>query len=240
MSRVVTKIFTVIQHHSSRVREAAELIERLDGLDPILVTDPGGPKTSTWRTHRLCLESVPDNASHLLVVQDDAWPCDRFDDAVYAAICEKPESILCLFAPGAGPVARQFGMARRAGSRWMPWRISAYLPLVAVVYPADLARQIPAFADAKRFAIGRADDAIVGSFVRAHKLQAWASVPCLVQHRDELASVMRMPSGKQAPHRLAALWSLDAADTFLIPGKPSRDPPRHDAPLLAAPDPANA
>ncbi len=193
-------------------------MKRLEGLDPMLITDPGGVKTSTWRTHRLCLESVPADASHLLVVQDDTWPCERFADAVHAAVAEKPESILCLFAPGAGPVARGFGIARRAGSRWMQWRISAYLPLVAVVYPADLARQIPAFADAKRFHVGRADDAVVGAFVRAHKLQAWATVPCLVEHRDELVSVMRMPNGRGAPHRVAAwfdpsgeIWANETA-----------------------------
>ncbi len=220
MSRVVTrKLATRIQAHPSRAREQAELLDRLDGLDPLLVIDPGGPKTSTWRTHRLCLESIPDDATHLLVVQDDAWPCDRFAEAVHAAVAEKAESILCLFAPGAGPVARGFGMARRSGSRWMQWRISAYLPLVAVVYPAGLARQIPAFADAKRFHVGRADDAVVGAFVRAHKLQAWAAVPCLVEHRDELVSVMRMPNGRGAPHRVAAwfdesggVWTGRTAD----------------------------
>jgi hypothetical protein len=172
------------------------------------VKDPGGPKTSTWRTHRLCLEQVGD-ASHLLVIQDDAWPCDGFDEAVVSAVEERPEAVVCLFTPGASNALRAFEQARRRGDRWVPWRAGPYVPLVATVYPAEVARAIPAFADSRKIHVGRADDAVIATYVRAHRIPVYCTVPCLVQHRDELPSVMRMPHGRGATHRLAAWYRED-------------------------------
>ena len=100
-------------------------------------------------------------------------------------------------------------MARRNGQHWMPWRITAYVPLVATVYPAAVAREIPGFADSRRMSVGRADDAVVAAYARAHPLQVWATVPCLVEHRDELVSIMKMPNGKGSPHRVAAWFQQD-------------------------------
>ncbi len=196
----------------------AELVERLDGLDPVLVPDPGGTKTSTWRTHRRCLESVPDDASHLLVLQDDAWPCDNFSQALAEVVRQRPDAIVCLFAPGFGNVLRPVRMMRTAGQHWLPWKIPSYVPVVAIVYPAVHARQIPVFSDSKKVHVGRADDAVIAMYARAHKVPVWATVPSLVQHRDELVSVMRMPNGKGAPHRVAA-W-FDESGKHWLPKQP--------------------
>lgn len=152
---------------------------------------------------------MPSDATHLLVLQDDAWPCENFAVAARAAIEERPETMLCLFAPGFGYVTRPMQVARKAGERWMPWRVRAFVPLVAVVYPAAFPRELVQFSENRRVHAGRADDAIVGAYARAYKRQVWASVPSLVQHRDEMVSVMKMVNGKGAPHRLAAYYSED-------------------------------
>jgi hypothetical protein len=169
-----------------------------------VILDPGGRIRSTWRCHRLCLESVPDDASHLLVLQDDARPCDGFAAAVHAAVAEHPSRILCLFLPGAGPLLRRVALARKNRERWLDLLNSSYVPTVAIVYPAEVAREIPAFADAKRVPIGRCDDAVIAMYARAHRLTACAPLPSLVEHRDEVVSVCGMPSGTGSSHRSAA------------------------------------
>ncbi len=169
-----------------------------------MIRDPGGRIRSTWRCHRLCLESVPDDATHLLVLQDDARPCDGFAEAVHAVLEERPGRILCLFVPGSGPLLRRVTLARKNGERWFDMPSISYVPTVATVYPADEARQIPAFADAKRVPVGRTDDAVVAMFTRAHRLTACAPLPSLVEHLDSVPSVMGMPSGNGASHRRAA------------------------------------
>jgi hypothetical protein len=200
-----------VQHHPSRAALLDSLLPRLAGLEPLVITDPGGRQKSSWRSHRLCLESVPEDATHAVCIQDDAWPCDDFAAHVQAAIAERPDRIIALFISGIGHFARRVNLARKQQARWLELPSMSYIPVVAVVYPARLAREIPAFADAKRIPVGRTDDAVIGQFARAHGLTACAPMPSLVQHLDSVVSVSGMPSGNESPHRLAAWFEENPA-----------------------------
>lgn len=170
-----------------------------------VVTDPGGPKPSSWRTHRLCLESLPEDATHLVCLQDDALLCADFEQRLFAAISAHPARLLALFVPGFGHLRRPADLARKAGRAYMEMRVSSFLPLVGVVYPAEVAREIPSFADARRMPISRADDAVVATFVRMRRIGAVAPLPCLVEHRTDVESAMGMRPKPGAPHR-QAVW----------------------------------
>ena len=65
------KLVVVVQHHPARTDLLPRLLERLD--DPLLVVDPGGEKSSAWRTYRLALRADVEDATHLLVVQDETF-----------------------------------------------------------------------------------------------------------------------------------------------------------------------
>lgn len=175
-----------------------------------MITDPGGKQRSSWRPHRLCLESVPDDATHLLVLQDDAWPCDDFAARAKAAIATRPHRLICFFLSGVGHFARAVNVARKRGEPWLEVPSLAYIPLVSICYPAALAREIPAFADAKRIPVGRTDDAVVGQWARARGITACAPLPCLVEHLDGVPSVTGMPSGHGSPHR-RAVWYVESS-----------------------------
>src|SRR5687768_15651782 len=96
-----------VQHHPSRAHLLPPLFERLVGFDDVqVIADPGGRQPSSWRTHRLCLESVPDGADQLLVIQDDGWPCERFPERATAVIDAHPTRIICFFTPGFGHLSR--------------------------------------------------------------------------------------------------------------------------------------
>lgn len=174
-----------------------------------MITDPGGRQRSSWRSHRLCLESAPDDATHLLCVQDDAWPCENFASLASEAISQRSGRILCLFVSGVGHIARRVNVARKKDEHWLELPSMSYVPLVAVVYPAALAREIPAFADSKRIPVGRTDDAVVGQWARARGLTACAPLPCLCDHRDDVPSITGMPSGNGSPHR-RAVWYVES------------------------------
>jgi len=202
-------LHTAIQHHPSRAHLLPALLSRLDGLDPVVVTDPGGRQKSSWRTYRLCLESIPDDATHVLIVQDDCWPCDGFARAVHAAIEERPSSVIALFVSGAGHLMRRVNIARKQRERWLIFPQTSYIPLVAAIFPADVARRIPKFADSRKIPVARADDAVVGTFCRANRIACIATMPSLVEHLDSEPSVTGMAFGNGQPHRLAA-WYVES------------------------------
>lgn len=169
-----------------------------------MIPDPGGRDKGTWRSHRACLASLPPDASHLLVVQDDAIPCDGFAAKISDAIGDHPDAIVCAFTPGVGNLLRQFWQAQKQGDRYLRFPATTFVPCVAVAYPRVHAEGIPRFAAARRMPIGRADDGIVSTYARANKVPVVATVPCLVQHDDTVPSLMGMPHGRGHSHRVAA------------------------------------
>lgn len=199
-----------------------------------MISDPGGRQRSTWRTHRLCLEAIQPDATFACILQDDALPCDDFARLVTAAIAEQPDRIIALFVPGVGHLARTVNIARMRGQRWLDWPAISFVPLVGVVYPADIARAIPAFADAKRISVGRADDAVISQFVRAHRIHPVAILPSLVEHLDSVPSVMGMPSGRGASHRVAAWYAQGPLPHLSSPIRtsPSLTEPRAPHPTI--------
>lgn len=140
------------------------------------------------------------------MVQDDAWPCDRFADAVHVALDERPDRIVCLFVPGVGHLVRRIWQARERRERWLDFPSTSFVPVVAIVYPREHALEIPAFVERKKIPVSRADDAVISMYARACRVPVAATLPSLVQHRDEVESIMRMPSGNGHAHRLAAWY----------------------------------
>lgn len=199
---------TFVQHHPSRADLLPGLLAALDGLDPQVITDPGGRQKSSWRTYRLCLESIPGDATHACIIQDDAIPCDHFAEAVRAAIEERPTRVIALFMSGIGHLMRRANIARKNREHWLELPPSSYVPLVATIFPADIARAIPRFADSRKIPVARADDAVVGTYCRAHRIMACATVPSLVEHDATVVSVTGYPTNKDGAHRKAA-WFVD-------------------------------
>lgn len=194
-----------IQHHPSRAHLIPTLTERLDGLDPIVVEDPGGRDKGTWRSHRACLESLPDDATHLLVVQDDSIPCDGFAAKIRACIEEHPSAIIAAFTPGVGHLLRQFWQAQKRGDRYLTLPPNnTFVPVLCTVYPRHHAEEIPRFTAARRMSVGRADDGVVSTYARANRVPVLLTVPCLCDHDDSIPSIMGMPHGRGHSHRVAA------------------------------------
>lgn len=198
-----------VQHAPERSDLLPALLDRLAGLDVQVVPDPGGSRPSSWRSHRACLEApVADGVTHLLCVQDDAQPCQHFASKLLAIVQQHPGRIVALFTPGFGNLLVLTRRARDAGRHVVELPVTAFVPIVAVVYPVEHARAIPEFADKRKIGPSRSDDAVIAAYVRAHRLGALATVPSLVEHRTDVPSVMSNRHGATAPHRRAC-WFVD-------------------------------
>lgn len=178
--------------------------------------DPDGVP-SAIRTYVECIRRTPPDATHRLVVQDDALPCARFVERATAALSERPHDLVAFFVPGTGLHGRWMREAAKRGQPWVQLPTSAnWQPVVALSWPVELVEPFIDFADAhiaKRLArrlrtIG--DDPVVGAFCRAQRRAVWATVPSLVEHPDLEPSLVKQRSyGGRNPARRAAVFVGD-------------------------------
>lgn len=183
----------IVQHHPSREALLQRVTEHLG--DHLVVTDPGGEEGwNAWRSYRLCLR-VETEASHILIVQDDAVPCEHFAEAAEAAIATKPDAAIAFYL-GGQPVLTATAALRASikHERWVRINPRDWVPTVATAYPLELARELADFGDARRVngRPSRGDDSVAGDFFRInkHRIEAWATVPSLVEHPDDTLSLI--------------------------------------------------
>lgn len=156
------------------------------------------------------MEAMPAAASHLLIVQDDALLCEDFAARAVTAVTARPDVLLALFVPGFPFMARRVERQRLLGEAFADLPPAAFTPVVAMSYPRAHVEALLAYSDASRWPratrMGTADDAIVAGYVRANRLSVVATVPSLVEHRDEIPSIAK-PSHRQGRHRRAAWFA---------------------------------
>lgn len=189
-------LHVAVQHHPSRAHLLPELLDRLPA-GAVVVTDPEHDSTvrNPWRCYRACIESTPADASHVLIVQDDAVPHPDLPVVIEDVIAAKPTRIVCLFVasqPARGALA--ITRAMQAGQPWADLSPTDFLPVVATVWPAELAREFLRWADRNARAGQRSDDGIAGRWIRMKTIRPAATVPCLVDHPDVEQSLI----GKRA------------------------------------------
>lgn len=196
-----------VQHHPSRVESLARLFDSLgDDRRHAEVTHDPDPKgsPSAWRTYRKCLADPPSWASHVLIVQDDAVAAPGLYAAAEVALAELPDALVAFFHPTHPPASvAAFRQAQAAGQRFVPlWR-HRWIPTVALAWPVE---RIPHFLawvedDRKVPPDWRADDPLVGGWATKFSVPAYATVPCLVEHPDDVPSILKS-STRRGPQRM--------------------------------------
>ncbi|MFG3159769.1 hypothetical protein ACGFY8_07790 [Streptomyces sp. NPDC048232] len=143
------RLSTVIMAHPRRRAAAEALGEAHPALAARVVTDPEpqGPP-SALRTARLAWRSVTADATHHLVLQDDAVLSPDFADTVAALAAARPRDSVSLFTEWGSRTANAVRAAALLGHAWAPV-VDDYLPSVALVLPAGLARGFEEYAAAK-------------------------------------------------------------------------------------------
>jgi len=201
-------VAAVVQHHPARRALLPSLLAALDGLRPQVVSDEADNlHWNAWQMYLRCLRAAPADCSHLLTIQDDARCCKHFNTVLPKVLAAKPEEIVCLYVGGGG-IGQGVVRAADACRNWTRLPGQLWLPLVATVLPITIVAQVLAWADQDEVARrARMDDGMMGRFLRQRKLHAWATVPSLVQHPDQVESLIRRRAAKgRDRHRVAACY----------------------------------
>ncbi len=208
------ELSVAVQHHPSRADLIGPLLERLgEPVDVVADPDPHG-SPNPWRTYRHARETTPGHATHRLVVQDDAEPCENFLAAARLAAAARPHRLLVFFVGGA-PVtyARRVWDACQLEKTWAVLPNGTWCPAVCVLWPVPMIRPFLDYAGELVPARFVADDEIIGRYLAHSGQSALASVPSLVEHPDVVASTI----GKRAhagadKNRVAACMIPDNCD----------------------------
>lgn len=201
-----SSVSVVIQHHPRRAHLLDALLAGLGPCTVIPDPEPDGPP-SAIRTYLACLRAMPEDASHLLVVQDDVRPCPDFARRARAAIDERPDDMVALFLAGAPH--RSALLARQAFAEGRHWTLAHprdWTPTVALAWPRRRRDEFLPWIEQKPKLVRVGDDNVVGEFVRRFSIPVWVTVPSLVEHPDVEASLIgRRASGGQNRMRVAAV-----------------------------------
>lgn len=193
-----------IQHVPPRAHLLPRLFSAL-GPDWLYLTAIiGDPELrNPWTTYRECLrigsaESV--GASHLLVIQDDALPVERFHERLAPLVAERPGELLCLYVPALPAyMGREMHRAHLAGLAFTTIPGGMFTPLVAAVWPVWLAEDCLAWSDKTPSSTSRrCDDAQVARFLRTKRLRPTAVVPSLVEHDEQTPSTIGLGRYKRS------------------------------------------
>ena len=203
-------ISTVVQHDPRRADLLPGLLAELPP-DTLVVADPGANDTlrSPWRCYRACLEALPDDASHLAVIQDDAQVCLDFPEVLKRVVEARPDDALCLFVPGVGSNHLRMMQACRRDDRWVELDQRQWLPVVCCIWPRETVGKILAFVDRKQYPPSRwGDDSVIGDFCREENVRVMATMPSLVNHPDlEPSLVGTAAMAGKNPARVASCWA---------------------------------
>lgn len=205
------RVAVAVQHHPSRAELIPPLLERLGGpVDVVADPDPDG-RPSALRTYLPCLTGHPASATHVVVVQDDAWPCEAFLERAGAALAARPDALVAFSVQGAGTPGRAVLAAHRRGESWarLPAQKRGWVPTIALGWPVDHAAAFVAFALDRYPTDYQGDDAPVGAYAYQRRVEVWATVPSLVEHPDVVPSLIpgRRASAGRNRARVAAVMA---------------------------------
>ncbi|GAA4640517.1 hypothetical protein GCM10023196_106300 [Actinoallomurus vinaceus] len=216
------RISAAVMAHPSRAENARKVAGQCPELEPRIVFDPDpGTPGSTLRTALLAWETIPDAATHHLVLQDDVLLCADFSEEVAAAVASRPDSPLFLFTDWGTRAAQTLRLAALGGRSWAEV-IDEVVPAQAILLPASMVAEFVAFVAAHP-EIGDDDAVSMRAFLDARQATAFVSVPNLVEHQglpsllgnDLLMGHRRSPCFGHPP-RSASSWSSAAVECLTV------------------------
>jgi FkbM family methyltransferase len=173
-----------IMAHPLRQRFVAELIGALDG--PATIT--WDRVNERWETGRRSLLAFDPDATHHLVLQDDAVVCRDVLAGARAAVAEQPDVPISLYLGKQRPHGAKFTqlmkIARDRGDRWISFGQLCWG--VAIILPVELIGPIVAFGDQNPQIHNY--DMRISRWLEQNRIEIRYTVPSLVDHRRQAES----------------------------------------------------
>ena len=151
----------------------------------------------------------------MAILQDDAIACKNFAITLERIAASRPDDVICLFTPGVPRrTVSNLTRASNLGKRYGEVHQLDFVPVVAVLWPVQKAAEFRDWVRDNPRRLGnpnpRSDDAVCGRWMKWTKQTIWATVPSLVQHPDDLPSLIgRAHKSGRDKSRVAAHWIGD-------------------------------
>ncbi|MFF1381498.1 hypothetical protein [Streptomyces sp. NPDC058308] len=207
------RISAAVMSHPRRSSAARALAARFPELDISVVLDPepDGPPNAL-RAARLAWAAVSPDATHHLVLQDDALPAERFLERLHHLVAARPEAALSLFTEWGSRSSYALRIAAMLGHDLAPV-VDDYVPCVALVLPAEVARGFDEYVQAKIEA-EQPDDLALLHYLTDQGTPTLVPVAQLVDHDNGPSLVGNSVHG---PRRAACLVPPQHAPLPLAP-----------------------
>lgn len=218
----MTRLTVHVVAHEKRQEMALALAEAVQAEH--LWVDDG--KLGEWRNHMRAWKSAADSdATHAVILQDDAVPIPDFRKHVEAAVKQRPDKLLSLYLgthrPRREEVLRTVAKAEKSSASWI---VSDSLHWgVAVVVPVALISEILSTVRSSRLPY----DQRISEWAHATGATVYYTWPSLVNHADQPTVIRgRSPrQGVRVAHRVGVpSWNekevrIEATNTNFLASK---------------------
>jgi hypothetical protein len=169
-----------------------------------------------WRTYLACLQVGAGLTEPFVIIQDDCLPCPGFRVAAQAVRDALPEALLAFSLQGMIHHSTRLGFWRalEAGEPLLQIQPHNWIPVMALGWTPELARSALEW-DAQQTQLRAnftSDDGRIFYFARWARVPVWATVPCLVDHPDDVPSVGEEKARGKASRRTLQLLEGNAQD----------------------------
>jgi hypothetical protein len=151
------------------------------------------------------------------VIQDDTIACRNFAPALERVAEANPDTPVLLFISRIPRRTYNLASLRYGKSRYVDHHLQDLVHVVAILWPVEVARSFIEWVDANerrlphRGMLTTSDDAIVTRWMRLTSTRLRVTVPCLVEHPDDVPSTVnqhKVRHGRDSG-RTAAYWIGD-------------------------------
>jgi hypothetical protein len=169
-----------------------------------------------WRTYQACLEVGARLKEPFVILQDDCLPVPGFREA--AAACRKvlPEALIAFSLQGMVQHGNrtQFWQALDRGEPLMRFHPHNWVPAMALGWTTELANLALEWDQLQTQLRPNftSDDGRLFHFGRWAGAEVWATVPCLVDHPDDVPAVGELKAKGKPSRRTLQLLEGDARD----------------------------
>lgn len=187
VSRPEVTLSVVIMAHPKREAMVAQLIQKLDCPEPLVVWDRWGDR---WDTGRRAMLAYDIDCTHHLVIQDDVVVCRDLVAGFARAIAAADEGVpisgyIGRLRPAQDRVRTAVGAARSGGASFITTDCLYWGPAIAV--PTDRILEMVGHCDPLRSIQNY--DRRMSCYWESRGIRTWSTWPSLVDHADGLSLV---------------------------------------------------
>jgi hypothetical protein len=157
------------------------------GEDVFISMDQG---EGIWENRKRASLAYDKEATHHVVIQDDAIICENFLDLAEKEIEKRPDHAFSFYFGNRRNMQEKAKIGEQFGGTsgyWFSWGVAICLPTKIIDECMEYCDRIKGY--------DKHDDTRIAKFVKFKKIPVWYPIPSLVEHRHEEPSTMQSNEG---------------------------------------------